>query len=133
VALAGISLAPIMESWDNDKRDLDALLAGRTPYDEAQIRQDIQRCVESSSLVARDGKKGTAEARDFASRFGVFANDSRTTLGTVSQPSALRMSFNRMVGDCQSCHAIYKCLAGIILNPLRHLSTGGFLLPIEIA
>jgi hypothetical protein len=26
-----------------------------------------------------------------------------------------------------------KCLAGIILNPLSHLSTGGFFLPIEIA
>jgi cytochrome c556 len=108
LAVAGISLSPIMESWTHSKRTIEAMLAGRTPYDEAQIGQDLQHYIASSSMVARDVKKGTAEARDFASRFEVFANDSRTTLGTVSQPSALRMSFNRMVGDCQSCHAIYN-------------------------
>jgi cytochrome c556 len=107
-ASAGISLSPIMESWSQTKRTVEAMLAGRTPYDEALIGQDLRRYITSSARVARAAAGGTAEARDFAARFDSFANDSRAALGSAGQPSAMRDKFNRMLADCQSCHAIYN-------------------------
>jgi cytochrome c556 len=107
-AFAGISLSPIMESWNHGKRAIDAMLAGQAPYDEARVRQELQHYVASASSLARSIKGNTAEARDFAARFEGFANDSRSVLGSTSQPSAMRMSFSRIFGDCQSCHAIYN-------------------------
>jgi cytochrome c556 len=108
LAIAGISLSATMESWNRDRHKIDAMLAGQTPYDEALLRQDLQSYMERSSLLARDVRGGSAEARDFASRFEALANDSRSALGAIGQSSALRVSFNRMVGDCQSCHAVYN-------------------------
>jgi cytochrome c556 len=107
-AVAAISLSPIMESWNHSKREIDAMLAGRTPYDAAQLRHDIQRYVESSARVARDMSGGSAEARDFAARFEAFANDSRDALAEVAQPAAMSPRFNRILADCRSCHAIYN-------------------------
>jgi len=107
-AAAGISLSPIMESWNHSKRDINAMLGRRTPYDEAEIRQDLQRYADSASRLARDVKGNSAEARDFSARFDAFARDSRATLGAAGQPAAMRENFNRMLGDCQSCHAIYN-------------------------
>jgi cytochrome c556 len=107
VAVAGITLSPIMASWNHSKRKIDAMLGGQTPYDEAQIRQDLQRYIASSSTVARSLGGGTAEARDFAARFKAFASDSRTALGSVSQPATTAANFNRVASDCQACHAIY--------------------------
>jgi cytochrome c556 len=107
-AVAGLSLSPIMESWNHSKRSIDAMLSGRTPYDEAEIRRELQRYVDNASRVAREVRGGTAEARDFAARFEAFANDSRSALGTVSQPAAMAARFSRMLGDCQSCHDVYN-------------------------
>ena len=107
-AVAGISLSPIMESWNHSKRQIEAMLAGQAPYDEAQIRQDLERYIGSSATIAREMKGNTPEARDLAARFEAFANDGRSALGGVGQPSAVNESFQRMVGDCQSCHAIYN-------------------------
>jgi cytochrome c556 len=107
-AVAGLSLSPIMQSWNHSKRSIEAMLGGQTPYDEARLRQDLQHYIASSSTVAQHANGASAEARDLAARFDAFANDSRAALGTVSQPAAMRENFNRMVGDCQSCHAIYN-------------------------
>jgi cytochrome c556 len=108
VAVAAIALSPIMDSWNHSKRGIDAMLAGRTPYDAVQLRQALQRYVQSATRVAGDVRGGTAAARDIAARFDAFARDSRTALGTVAQPAAMRVSFNRMLADCRSCHAIYN-------------------------
>jgi cytochrome c556 len=108
VAAAAISLSPIMESWNHSTRQIDAMLSGRTPYNEAQLRHAIQRYVESSTRVARDMNGGSAEARDLAARFEAFASDSRDALATVAQPAAMSARFNRIVADCRSCHAIYN-------------------------
>jgi cytochrome c556 len=107
-AVAGISLSPIMQSWNHKKHSINAMLAGRTPYDEAQLRQDIQHYADSASLVAREVNGQTAQSRDFAARFAAFAHDSRSALGAVGQPSAVSARFNQMLGDCQSCHDIYN-------------------------
>jgi cytochrome c556 len=108
LALAGIALPPIMSSWNQSKRRIETMFSGGTPYNEAQLRQDMQQYITSSSMVARDVRGGPAETRDFAARFEAFASDSRSALGSVSKPAAMRESFNRMVGDCQSCHAAYN-------------------------
>jgi cytochrome c556 len=107
-AVAGISLSSTMESWSHNKRKIDAMLAGRTPYDEAQLRQLLQRYVESSSMVARNITGQSAQARDFATRFEAFSNDSAIALGAVGHPPAMAARFNQMLGDCQSCHDAYN-------------------------
>jgi cytochrome c556 len=107
-ASAGISLSPIMQAWNHDRRSIQAMLSGRIPYDETQIRQELENYITNSSAAARNAHGGSAEARDFAARFDAFANDSRLALGAASQPSALRQNFDRMLSDCRSCHAIYN-------------------------
>lgn len=107
-AVAGSSLAPIMTSWNHSKRSIDAMLAGRAPYDEAQVRQELQRFIATSSRVASGLNGTTAEGRNFAARFQTFAEDSRDVLGHVAEPTAMRASFRRVAGDCQSCHAQYN-------------------------
>jgi cytochrome c556 len=83
-ASAGISLSPIMQAWNHDKRSIQAMLGGRTPYDEAKLRQDLQSYITNSVAVVRNAPGGSAEARDFAARF------------------------DGMLSDCRSCHAIYN-------------------------
>jgi cytochrome c556 len=107
-AVAGISLSSTMESWSHNKRAIDAMLAGRIPYDEAQLRQIFRRYVESSSMVARTITGQSAQARDLATRFEAFSNDSAIALGAVRQPAAMATRFNQMLGDCQSCHDAYN-------------------------
>jgi cytochrome c556 len=108
VAAAAISLSPVMESWNRNERAINAMLTGRTAYDAAQLRQDIQRYIDTSARLARDVRGGSAEARDFAARFEAFSNDSRNALGTVAQPAVMSARFNQMIADCRSCHAIYN-------------------------
>ena len=107
-AVAGIALSPVMQSWYHSGRAIDAMLAGQAPYDEAQIRQDLQRYVAGASLLARDERGNSTAARDVAARFAAFANDARRALDTVGQPAAVTAGFKRMLGDCQACHAIYN-------------------------
>lgn len=107
-AVASLSLAPIMESWSHAKRGIDAMLSGRTPYDEALLGQDLQHYADSATMVARSVKGQTASARDFAARFEAFAHDSRSALAAVGQPTAVAARFRQMLGDCQSCHDIYN-------------------------
>ncbi len=107
-ASAGVSLSPIMDMWSHDRRDIAAMLTGRRAYDEARIRQDLQRYITSSSAVARDRRGGSAEARAFAARFDAFAEDSRAALGAAGQPSAVAARFDRMLADCRGCHAIFN-------------------------
>ena len=107
-AVAGISLSPIMQSWKHRAHAVDAMLAGRQPYDEARMRQFLQHCIESASLLARDMNGGSAEARDLAARFTAFSDDSRSVLGKAGDRAAAAEKFNRMLSDCQACHALYN-------------------------
>ena len=106
--VAAVSLAPIMESWSHSKHDIVSMLAGRSPYDETQTRSDLQRYVTSSRLLAREVTGGTTQARDFRSRLETFANDSQSALDMARQQSTVADKFNRMLADCQFCHAIYN-------------------------
>jgi cytochrome c556 len=105
---AGVSLSPIMDLWSRDKREIAAMLGGRRPYDEALMRQDLQRYITSASAVARDRRGGSAEARAFAARFDAFAADGRAALDVAGQPSAVAAKFDRMLADCRGCHAIFN-------------------------
>ena len=107
-AIAGLSLSPIMQSWSRDQRDIKAMLGGQRPYDQTELRLDVQRYMASAALVARNLRSGTPEARDFSARFRGFAADSRSALDNVGQPAAFRTTFTRLIGDCQSCHDIYN-------------------------
>jgi cytochrome c556 len=106
-AVAGIALSPVMRSWNHSRRAIDAMLEGQAPYDEAQLRQDLQRYVAGASLLARDERGKSGAARDVAARFAAFADDARRVLDTVGRPAAVTAGYERMLGDCQSCHAIY--------------------------
>jgi len=107
-ASAGVSLSPIMESWSHDKRDIEAMLTGRRPYDGRRIREELQRYIASAATLARAAHGSSAAARDFAARFDAFATDGRAALGTADDASATSATFDRMLGDCRSCHAIYN-------------------------
>jgi cytochrome c556 len=108
IAAAGISLSPIMDSWRHATRTIDAMLAGRHPYDAAALGAAVTLYIDDAGRVARHIGGGSAAARDFADRFAAFAADGRQALGSVSDPAAFRPRFAQMIGDCQSCHAAYN-------------------------
>ncbi len=108
IAVAGISLGSMMESWNSQRHRIEAMLGGRRPYDEAALHQALSLYINDASRVARAIPGNSAEARDLAQRFAGFAADGQRALGSIGQPEAFRARFDQMVSDCQSCHAAYN-------------------------
>jgi cytochrome c556 len=107
-AMAGLALSPIMQSWNQQRHAIDAMMSGRSPYDEAAIRHAVKLYVADASAVAGHLGGTSAAARDFRGRFAAFAAQGRRALDSVGQPAAFRPNLRRIADDCQSCHAVYN-------------------------
>lgn len=108
VAVAAISLSPIMRSWNRTTHHIDDMLSGSAPYDQAALRQAVQVYITDGTMVASRIPADSAQARDFAGRFQAIAADSQTALHAVGDPALFRSRFARITDDCRSCHAIYN-------------------------
>lgn len=107
-AAAALALAPIMRDWNHARREIDAMLAGNTPYDAAVLRRAAALYVRNADAVAAATKERSAAARDFAERMRNFAADSAAAGAVAASPADFRGRYARVMADCRSCHAIYN-------------------------
>ncbi|HTI03381.1 MAG TPA: hypothetical protein VL752_20740 [Acidisoma sp.] len=107
-AFAGIALAPVMQSWNHDRRQIDAMLAGDRPFDQAAVAATIHTYVTDASMVAGHVSGSSPEARDFAARFRRFAQTAAASAKDSGSVARFRPHFEELVGECRSCHAVYN-------------------------
>jgi cytochrome c556 len=98
----------IMHDWRHNERAVDAMLAGRAPYDQAALRAAMTLYIaDAGGLASRIGN-GTGDARDLQQRFTDFAAAGRQALGVIAQPAGFQADFSQMKSQCESCHAVYN-------------------------
>lgn len=108
LAAAGVTLAPIMRSWNHARRRLDGMLTGSRPYDPAAVTAAIRLYVADAHEVSAHITGTSAAARDFAARFEHFARDAEAAGAASGTLAEFRPHAQRLMGDCQACHAIYN-------------------------
>lgn len=108
VAATSIALRPIMRSWNQAKRQMERMVAGRQPYDAAAIAEAVRLYVADARTVSAHVTRKSAESRDFAVRFERFAQDAEAAGAASATLAAFRPHMQRLMGDCSTCHAVYK-------------------------
>jgi cytochrome c556 len=108
MAAAGVALAPVMQSWNHQRRQIDTMLAGDGPYDQKMVQAAMQRFAAEANAVSARIKGQSGSARDFAARFQQFARDANSAATSSATSAELGAHVQRLFGDCQACHAIYN-------------------------
>ena len=103
-ATAASSLRSIMHGWKADARSMQAMLSGRSAFNDGAIRHMLQTYAAEAGSVAARVHGTTASAQDFKRRFVAFQGQAQTALGDMGRPPALKADFVRLTKDCQSCH-----------------------------
>jgi len=98
----------IMQDWRHNEHAVDAMLAGRTPYDQAALRAAMTLYVADAGGLASRMGGSDADAVDLRQRFNNFAATGQQALGDISQPASLQADFSQMKSQCESCHAVYN-------------------------
>jgi cytochrome c556 len=101
-------VSAIMHSWRHNQHAVDAMLAGRTPYDQAALRAAMTLYIADASGLASHIGTGTADARDLKQRFTNFAAAGQQARGDISQPASFQADVSQIKSQCDSCHAIYN-------------------------
>ncbi|GAB0117335.1 hypothetical protein Acid7E03_14070 [Acidisoma sp. 7E03] len=107
-AVAGLALAPIMRSWNHERRQVEAMLNGNRPYDQAAIAAAIRAYVSDASMVASHVNGSSATARDFADRFRQFAQTATIAGRNTQSAAAFRPHFAQLMSECSACHARFN-------------------------
>jgi cytochrome c556 len=108
VAFAGVALAPVMRNWNHDRRQIDAMMAGDRPFDQATVEAAIHSYVADANLVAGHINANTASTRDFADRFRHFAQTAAASAKDSGSAARFRPHYEQLMGECRSCHAMYN-------------------------
>jgi cytochrome c556 len=108
VAFAGVALAPVMRSWNHDRRQIDAMLSGDRPFDQATVEAAIHTYVADANMVAGHINVDSASTRDFADRFRHFAQTAAAAAKDSGSAARFRPHFQQLMGECSSCHAMYN-------------------------
>jgi cytochrome c556 len=108
IAFAGVALAPVMGKWNHDRRQIDAMLSGNRPFDQATVAAAIHAYVADATMVAGRIKGNSASTRDFADRFRHFAQTAAASAKDSGSAARFRPHFEQLMGECRSCHAIYN-------------------------
>ena len=103
-AAAAPRLKPIMRDWKAQANQAQLMLSGAVPYDEAQLRQILTGMVGDARDVQAGISSASAQALDVKDRFSQFEADAAATLQTAAARDSARARFQRVVGDCRSCH-----------------------------
>jgi len=108
LAAANVALRPIMQRWNHSRRLIDAMLAGRQPYDPVTVTAAVRLYIADARTVSAHVTSKSAEAHDFAARFARFAQDAEAAGAASISVAAFRPHMQRLMGDCSACHAVYK-------------------------
>ena len=108
VVVAAPALRGIMHVWRVDARTTHDMLSGRTAFDEGAIRNALQTYAADAGRIASQVDGYTSAGRDFKRRFVAFQADAQMTLSDLSERTALKADFSRLMTDCQSCHDTFN-------------------------
>jgi cytochrome c556 len=103
-AAAAPRLKPIMRDWKTQANQAQLMLNGAVPYDEAQLRQILTGMVSDARDVEAGIAGSSARALDVKDRFSQFEADAAAALRSIPQRDGARVRFQRVAGDCRSCH-----------------------------
>jgi cytochrome c556 len=107
-AAAAPRLKPIMRDWKAQAKQADLMLTGAVPYNEAELRRILTGMVGDSREV-RVGISGAgAQALELKSRFSQFEADAAATLEAAATRDNARARYQRVAGDCRSCHDVFN-------------------------
>jgi cytochrome c556 len=107
-AAADPPLRAVMRVWRADARTARDMLAGHTAPDPAALRDILARYESDAGRITMTLGSGNAAARDIRARFARFATDAQGAQADLAAPARLAGDFRRLMGDCQSCHDLYK-------------------------
>lgn len=103
-AAAAPRLKPIMRDWKAKANQAELMLSGALPYDEAELRQILAGMVADARNVEAGISGASAQALDVKNRFSRFEADAAATLQSAAARDGARARFQRVAGDCRSCH-----------------------------
>lgn len=107
-AAAAPRLKPIMRDWKAQAKQAELMLTGAAPYDEAGLRQILTGMVGDARDVQAGISSTSAQALDIKNRFSQFETDAVATLQAAAASDSARAHFQRLVGDCRSCHDVFN-------------------------
>jgi len=107
-AAASPLLKPIMRDWKAQAKQAELMLTGAVPYDEAELRQILTGLVGDARDVQAGISGASAQALDLKGRFSQFEADAAATLQAAAARDSARAHFQRVAGDCRSCHDAFN-------------------------
>ena len=107
-AAAAPRLKPIMRDWKALASQAERMLTGAVSYDEAELRQILARMVGDARDFEAGVSGASAQALDVKNRFSQFEADAAATLQAAAARDGARARFQRLAGDCRSCHDALK-------------------------
>jgi cytochrome c556 len=103
-AVAAPRLRPIMRDWKAQAGQAERMLTGAVPYDEPALRRILTGMIGDARDVEAGISGSGAQALDAKNRFSRFEADAAATLQTAAAPGGASARFQRVAGDCRSCH-----------------------------
>jgi len=107
-AAAAPRLKPIMRDWKVQANQAEQMLSGAVPYDETELRQILTGMVGDARDVEAGISGSSARTLDVRDRFSQFEADAAATLQAAAARDGARARFQRVAGDCRSCHDALK-------------------------
>jgi len=108
LAARASGVSGIMQDWRHNEHAINAMLAGRTPYDQAALRAAMTLYIADAGGLASRIVGSDADAVDLRQRFTNFAAAGQNALGDIAQPASFQADFSAMKSQCDSCHAVYN-------------------------
>ena len=107
-AAAAPRLKPIMRDWKAQANQAELMLTGAVPYDEAELRRILAGMVGDARDLEAGISGSSAQALAVKDRFSQFEADAAATLQSAAARDGARARFQRVAGDCRSCHDALK-------------------------
>jgi hypothetical protein len=105
---AATALRGTMRAWRSERRNADAMLAGRIAINPVTLAGTLRNYASDAGRIAESVNVNGARAADFRAHFVAFRNDAQTAQTDIGQRSRLEADLRRVFSDCQSCHDKYK-------------------------
>ena len=97
-----------MHAWKRHTRSLAAMAASHASFSEAAARSDLQALAAGATGLQARLNTGSAEARDFRTRFATLAADASSTVSRLGDYAAFQVQVANIQSTCAACHDKYN-------------------------
>jgi len=96
-----------MRKWKAEITRVEPMLAGKEPYDEAELRGLLGALVADAREIQSGIAGRSAQALEIKSRFSQFEADASGALAALGARDAARSQFAHLRRECGACHDIF--------------------------